>query len=366
MQNTLSKESFNLFPHNGNPLISILSLLTIFAFFAIFANSWLLTGCSRQDTSPKIYQRTRFLMGTLVEIKLVSDAPAKADRAIAEAFETIRRIEVQMSAKMPGSWIEKISEEAIGTPLEVPEEIAEVIDLCLKYSRLTNGAFDISIGPVTKFWDFDKQMEGIPGTQDIKEVLPLVDFNRIHLDKERGTIELGLKGMSLDLGGAAKGYAVDKAVERLKEMGIIAGLINAGGDLKAFGIKPDGKLWNIGIQDPQDSGGIIGSIQFTNKAIVTSGDYERYIIYKGVKYHHILNPKTGWPAWGCKSVSVSCERALEADILSTAVFVLGPDEGMAFLEQLPQAEGAIIDSAGNISVTSRWKGLLKLEKRQKE
>lgn len=361
-QNTLSKENFR---HTHNLPVFIRNLLMsqipvlLLGIFCLLTSS-----CKGSRPEPKIYQRTQFLLGTLVEIKVVSNDPAEADRAIGNAFSRIRQIEDLMSARRPGTWIERISREAAGRPLVIPQEMVKIIGLCQKYSRLTDGAFDISIGAITRLWQFDRPMETIPDARAVEDALRLVDFNKIRLDSQNGTIELVLMGMSLDLGAAAKGYAVDEAVEEIKGEGIKAGLVNAGGDLKSFGRKPGGESWNIGIQDPDHSERIIGSIRLDDIALVTSGDYERYIIHEGIKYHHILDPKTGWPARGCKSVSAACAEALEADILSTALFVLGPEKGMALLEDLPGAEGMIIDASGKMFISSGWKGALRLEERR--
>jgi len=302
-------------------------------------------------------------MGTVVEIKVVWDDPDKADEAIYAAFSRMRDIEDQMSAKKTESWLHRINKGAVEKPLKIPDDLIYVLGLCQDYSYITDGGFDISIGAISQLWDFDKQTERIPTEEEINNALKFIDFRKIHLDKGEGTIKLDISGMTLDLGAAAKGYAVDEAVKRLKEMGIRSGLVNAGGDLKGFGRKPDGKLWYIGIQDPHNSQKIIGSLYLDNEAVVTSGDYERYIVYEGTKYHHILDPKTGWPARDCKSVSIACKRAVEADILSTGIFVIGPDRGMGLIESLPGIEGMIIDNGGNIHISSGWREVLMLEKR---
>jgi thiamine biosynthesis lipoprotein len=301
-------------------------------------------------------------MGTLVEIKVVTNDPVIADEAIEKAFETIREIEDRMTAKSPGSLIDRIGREAIGRPVKIPEELFDVIEACQRYSELTKGAFDISIEPVTRLWQFDGEMKKIPNEEDVHNALQYVGFSGFKLDNKKNTIELNRDGIRLDLGGAAKGYAVDMAVEKLKELGIEAGIVNAGGDLRAFGRKPDGKSWSIGIQDPQYSDRIIGAIQLTDMALVTSGDYERFIIYNGIKYHHIIDPKTGWPARSCKSVSIAYNKAFDADILSTAIFVMGPEEGMRLLKDLPGIEYMIVDSSGRIHVSSGWKDQLKIHR----
>jgi len=301
-------------------------------------------------------------MGTLVEVKVVSDDPNVAYRAIENAFERMREIEDLMTAKRPGSLVERIGRDAVERAMKIPDELFAVIETCQRYAMLTQGAFDISVAPVTRLWLFDRPMETIPSEEDVRNALEFVGFQGIRLDQKTGSIQLERKGMGLDLGGGAKGYAVDEAVHRLKELGIKAGIVNAGGDLKVFGIKPGRIPWNIGIQDPQHSDRIMGSIMLTDRALVTSGDYERFIVYEGIKYHHIIDPKTGWPARGCKSVSIECHRAFDADILSTAIFVLGPEKGMALLERLPGVEGMIVDASGGIYVSSGWKDKLKLHR----
>ena len=301
-------------------------------------------------------------MGTLVEVKVVSNDPNVAFEAIERAFERMREIEDLMTAKRPGSLVDRIGQDAVQRAIKIPDELFAVIETCQRYAMLTQGAFDISVGPLTRLWLFDRPMERIPKREDVRNALKFVGFQGIHLDKSTVSIKLERKGMGLDLGGGAKGYAVDEAVNKLKELGIKAGIVNAGGDLKVFGIKPGGMPWNVGIQDPQHSDRIMGSIMLTDTALVTSGDYERFIIYEGIKYHHIIDPTTGWPARGCKSVSIEYHRAFDADILSTAIFVLGPEKGMAMLESLPGVEGMIMDASGGIYVSSGWRDKIKLQK----
>jgi thiamine biosynthesis lipoprotein len=350
----LSIENFNpLFQkrvHFRTPFLPFFLWLCLVSFFFF--------SCSNRNITEQIYQRTQFLLGTVVEITVVSNDPETANGAIKAAFDRIKEIEYQMTAKRSGSLVDKISLEAIGRPIQMTRELCHVIEVCQNYSRMTNGAFDITIGPVTKLWLFDEGIEEIPKVKAVYNAMQYVGFERIHFDKEKCTIELDREGMSLDLGGAAKGYAVDEAVKKIKAEGIDAGIVNAGGDLMVFGAKPGGIPWTIGIQDPEYSDRIIATISLNDMALVTSGDYERYIIYQGAKYHHIINPKTGWPARGCKSVSVASSRAFDADILSTAIFVLGPEEGMKLLESLPDVEGMIMDASGKIHLSSGWKDKL--------
>lgn len=360
MRIILSKGNFNFLFRKLNRLPALLPSFIIFLFISVY---FLMTfSCSNQETSQRIYKRSQFLMDTLVEIKAVTNDSGIADKAMSDAFKVIKEVEDRMSARKSGSLVDRIGREAAGKPMKIPDELFNIIEVCQGYSMLTNGLFDISIDPVTRLWQFDQSEKDVPKEEDIRNAFKFVGFSGIHLDKEMGTIELDREGMSLDLGGVAKGYAVDKAVEKLKELGIVAGIVNAGGDLRVFGEKPDGEPWKIGIQDPEYSEGVIATIQLTDMALVTSGDYERYIIYNGIKYHHIIDPKTGQPARGCKSVSVTYIRAFDADILSTAIFVMGPDEGMRLIESLPGVEGMIVDASGGIQVSSGLKDMLKLHR----
>ncbi|MGA1843918.1 MAG: FAD:protein FMN transferase [bacterium] len=316
--------------------------------------------CLNRNASNGIHRRTQFLLGTVVEVTAVSNDPVVADAAISSAFQRMRDIEAEMSARLPGNQVDRIGKHAGKGPVRVSMELLAVIETCQRYSALTHGAFDITIAPVTRLWKFDAPTTMIPSAEDVNAALSLVGFEMIHFDSNEGTISLDRPGMGLDLGGAAKGYAVDEAVRRLKESGITAGIVNAGGDLRCFGMKPDGTSWHIGIQDPRHQDRIIGSILLDDMALVTSGDYERYIVHEGVRYHHIIDPKTGWPAQGCMSVSVASASALDADILSTAIFVLGPQQGMEILERLPGIDGMIVDANGRVSISSGWQKRFRL------
>lgn len=337
-------------------ILSRLLYPALFALFLLFPT----LSCLNRNPSNGIHRRTQFLLGTVVEITVVSREPVIADTAISSAFERIREIEAEMSARLSGNQVDTVSKHAGEGPVRVSGELLGLIKACHRYSALTHGAFDITIAPVTRLWDFDSPTNRIPSSEEVRTALSLVGFEMIHLNCDEGTISLDRPGMGLDLGGAAKGYAVDEAVKKLNESGITAGIVNAGGDLRAFGMKPDGSSWHIGIQDPRHRDRIIGSILLDNMALVTSGDYERYIVHEGVRYHHIIDPKTGWPARGCMSVSVASPWALDADILSTALFVLGPKEGMELLERLPGIDGMIVDAHGRVSVSSGWKKRLRL------
>ncbi|MGA1871145.1 MAG: FAD:protein FMN transferase [bacterium] len=325
-----------------NYLRSLIILLFIF-----------ILSCSKKTLS--LYHRSQFLMGTVVEIKIVCDDETIAGEAIDQAFTKMREIERIMSAKDPKSMVSRINNESALHEIVIPPSLVEVIDTCLSYSADTEGAFDISIGSITKLWDFHQETPILPSEESVRLARKRVNYKWIELDKEKSSLSLKREGMSLDLGAVAKGYSIDQAACVLKRFGISAGIINAGGDLMLFGQKPGNGPWNIGIQHPRKKNSLIENLRITDKAIVTSGDYERYFIINNKRYHHILDPGTGWPAWGCQSVSIIAPSAMIADIIATAVFVLGPEKGMKYIERSSLIEGMIIDSAGKKYYSTGWK-----------
>jgi thiamine biosynthesis lipoprotein len=324
--------------------------------------AWLLLaviagGCNVNPPA-SIYHESRLLMGTLVEIKLVASTPGSAKAAFEAAFLEFGRIERLMSFQSASSELERINQAAGGEPVVVSSELLRLIRQAKHYAEVTNGAFDISVGPLIKLWGFDNEQHRLPEAEEINKALPLVDFSAIITSEQPPAVKLTRAGMSLDLGAIAKGYAVDRALEILRRQGITAAIVNAGGDVKAMGKKPDGRRWNIGIAHPRQSGRILASLRVDNQAVVTSGDYERFFIEQGVRYHHILDPKSGRPARGCQSVTVVAEKALAADALATGIFVLGPEKGLELIERLPDAEALIVDADGMLSISSGLKGKL--------
>jgi thiamine biosynthesis lipoprotein len=227
-------------------------------------------------------------------------------------------------------------------------ELIRVITECKRWGELTDGAFDVTITPFFKLWDFERRR--IPEEEDLRDVSHLVDYRKIGVSDSLLQIR---EGMEIDLGGAAKGYAVDRAVEKLKNLGIQHALVDAGGDIKALGGRGE-EPWKIGVKHPRRNG-ILRLIELRDGSVATSGDYEKYFLREGVRYHHILDPRTGYPAEGCVSVTILAETAMEADILATGVMVLGTDAGAGLIESLEgvgalivseRAEGLVADEVG--------------------
>jgi thiamine biosynthesis lipoprotein len=315
--------------------------------------------CSAQKE--KIYRKSAILMDTAVTITVVSDSPLKAEESIDAAFLEIKRIQDLMNFWDEKSEISMINKNAGLKRTKVSPDTFDMIEKALYISEKTNGAFDATIGPVIRLYDFRKKTR--PDAQTLREKLGLVNYKAMELNKEKSTAFLGVKGMSFDTGGIAKGYGADRAVAVLKRHGIKAGLVSVAGDIKAFGLKPDGKGWRIGIKNPRQKGkedGIMAEMELLDEAVSTSGDYERYFMEGGRRYHHILNPKTGIPASGPVSVSVASKEGFLSDGLSTGIFALGADKGLKTMDGLG-VNGIIVDSKGDVHITEGIKERVKIK-----
>jgi thiamine biosynthesis lipoprotein len=282
-------------------------------------------------------------MDTIAEIKVVGDDGKKIKRAIQDAFKKMRYIESVMNFYDPNSETSKINKYAGKKYVEVSYEMCEILQEALKYSKLTDGAFDVTIGSLSKLWNFGSAKVP-PPKEDIIDNTLLVNYRDLKLNINRREILLTREGMKIDLGGIAKGYAVEQAAKVLKDAGCKNFLINLGGNIKAVGTNPWGMPWKIGVRHPRQKGNILTVLKLHgNMAVATSGDYERYFIYEGHRYHHILDPKSGYPVSnGCISVTIITASAFIADILSTAVFVLGHKAGMDLIDELEGVEGIIV------------------------
>jgi thiamine biosynthesis lipoprotein len=301
------------------------------------------------------------LIDTFVYITVVSDSEEKADIAIEHAFSSIERYGKLINFFSDESELSLINSNAGIQEVKVSSETIETIEKSIHIAEISGGAFDPTIGPVIKLWDFYKKI--IPSKIDINKKLTLVNYRNIIINKRKSTVFLQVKGMLLDLGGISKGYAADLAVKTLKQSGIKSGLVAIAGDIKAFGLKPDGKPWMIGIQNPRQkikTDEIIAKINLLDKAISTSGDYQRYFMINDERYHHLLDPKTGYPVNKCRSVSIIADKGVLTDGFSTAVFILGPEKGLELVQKIG-IDAIIIDNKGIIHSTSGLKGKLEIE-----
>jgi thiamine biosynthesis lipoprotein len=305
-----------------------------------------------QNQTSGVFRQSRILMGTSVEITVSQVDPKTAEKAVEAAFQEVERINRLMSHYRPDSEVSQVSRHAGEKEVRVSAETLEVIERALYFSRLSGGAFDITIGPVFRLWNF---REGkIPDGEKLRENLKRVDYRRIRVDRSRSTVYLDDPRMELDLGAIAKGYAVDRAGEVLKKRGVENFLVNAGGDLRVAGRKEKEIPWTIGIQHPRLPSDLIVKVQSKNAGIATSGDYEKYFLKDGERYHHILVPSSGLPARECQSVTILAPTAMEADALATTVFVLGPGKGFALIEEMPNVHALIVDRRGSVLLSPKW------------
>lgn len=325
--------------------------------FILFLLITFLFACSKPEL--KVYKKSTILMDTLVTITVTADSDKNADRAINAAFAEIKHLEKLISFWDPESEISAMNLEAGNEPVKVSPQTLELIETANYVSEKTDGAFDGTIGPVIRQWDFKKKIK--PNPEQLKEALNLVNYKEVEVDKGNSTAFLKDSSMSFDTGGIAKGYAADLAENVLKANGINAGLIAVAGDIKAFGKKPDGHGWLVSIRNPRESKGneFLASIELYDEGISTSGDYERYFIENGIWYHHILDPKTGMPARGFQSVTVIAPKGVYSDGFSTGIFVMGPEKGPKRLAELGFG-GIFVDSTGKLLISDNIKNRVKV------
>jgi thiamine biosynthesis lipoprotein len=298
-------------------------------------------------------------MGSELELT----AAGTDERAALDAFEAVfaefERLEALMSVWRSGSDIARLNDAAGAQPVAVSPEVLEVLQISRQVSEWTGGMFDVTFGVLSGLWKFDHdQDDTIPNAASIRERLPLIDYRDLVLDARDRTAFLRRKDMRVNLGGIGKGYAVDRAAGILRERGVHDFMIQAGGDLYVSGRRGD-RPWRLGIRDPRGPADrIFAAIELADGTFSTSGDYERAFVRNGRRYHHILDPRTGEPAGLCRSVTLVTPRAVLADALAKAVFILGPEAGMALIERLPGVEGVIVGARNDVSISSGLKDRL--------
>jgi len=294
------------------------------------------------------YKRILKLMGSRFDITVVAKDSADAAAYIDQAIAEIQRIEKLISSWDPNSQTSKINRSAGIKPVKVDPELFGLIERAIGISKLTEGAFDISYASMDKIWKFDGSMTEMPSAEAIKASVSKVGFQNIILDKELSMVFLKLPGMKIGFGAIGKGYAADRAKALLMKAGVKAGIINASGDMNTWGKQPDGSDWKVAITNPFDKKKAFALLPIKEGAVVTSGDYEKFVEFNGIRYAHIINPKTGYPATGIISATVFAPSAELADALATSVFVMGIDVGLDIINQLPEVECIIVDEEGNL------------------
>jgi thiamine biosynthesis lipoprotein len=282
--------------------------------------------------------KSEFAMGTVIEITATGSHP---DQAVAGAFQAIRRVE-----RLTGSGLAAINREAGFKSVKVAPEILEILALVQKYYSQVSGAFDPTVGPLTELWGFGSEgRPHLPEAAKIRAALPLIDFSQVEIDRTAQTVKLKQTGMRLDLGGVAKGYAIDQAYQTLRRAGIQSALINAGtSSIRVIGKRRDHQSWRIGIGHPRRNGELIGSLPLSSGlSLGTSADTQNYFIHNQIRYSHLLNPKTGYPARKNILVSVIAPTAAESDLLSTAFFIFSPEQIRTFLAKHPDIKAIMVE-----------------------
>jgi len=287
-------------------------------------------------------------MGSRFDITTVAKDKTTALAHIDTAVAEITRIENLISDWIPETQVSEINRNAGIAPVKVDRELLELTRQAIHYSKLTGGAFDISFAAADKIWKFDGSMETLPSAETIRESVKKIGYKNIVIDTEKSTIFLKLPGMKIGFGSIGKGYAADKAKELLVSKGVAAGIINASGDMNTWGKDPNGKAWTVGITNPMKKDKILSVFPISDRAVVTSGNYEKFVMIGRKRYAHIIDPRTGWPASGISSVTVFAENAEMANGLSTAIVVLGKNAGLKMMEQFPLVRVIIIDDNGKV------------------
>ncbi|WP_188051003.1 FAD:protein FMN transferase [Flavobacterium sp. GP15] len=294
------------------------------------------------------HKRKLWMLGSPFEVTAVAKDTLAANLYIDMAVAETKRIENLISDWIPTTPISEVNRNAGIKPVKVNSEVFDLVARALKISEITDGAFDISYASMDKIWKFDGTMKNMPTKEAIKKSVEKIGYRNVILDKKEQTIFLKIAGMKLGLGGIGQGYIADKVKDLLFSKGCTSGIINVSGDINAWGKQPDGKLWTIGIVNPLNKNKIFATFPLQDSAVETSGSYEKYVIFDGIRYSHIIDPRTGYPAKGVVSVSVFAKQTEIADALATGIFVMGVDVGLDLVNQIKGIECIIVDDQGKI------------------
>ncbi|MDB4924480.1 MAG: FAD:protein transferase [Mucilaginibacter sp.] len=288
-------------------------------------------------------------MGNRFELSVVTDNEKWANEKIESGVNEIKRIEQLLTTFSDDSETNRVNQNAGIRPVAVSRETFDLINRSIRISEVTRGAFDITYGSVDKqLWNFDQKMTALPDKATAKKMVRLINFRNVVLDDENCTVFLREKGMRIGFGGMGKGYAAERAKQIMKQGGVSSGVVNASGDLNAWGLQPNGQKWTIGIANPDSSHEIFSYMDITDMAVATSGNYEKFIMVDGKKYSHTINPLTGLPVTGIKSVTIITTNAEIADAMTTPVMIMGINTGLNMINQMKGIEAVIIDDYNNL------------------
>lgn len=312
----------------------VLSFLALVVSFSLFAQAE--------------YKRKISMLGSPFEITVVAKDSVEAKKYIDLAIAEVKRIENQISDWIPTTQISLVNKNAGIQAVKVDSEVFDLVERAIKISEITEGAFDITYASMDKIWKFDGSMTSMPSEEMIKKSVAKIGYKNIVLDKSNQTIFLKLVGMKLGLGGIGQGYIADKVKDVLLANGCKSGIVNVSGDINAWGRQSNNKQWTVGIINPMNKNKVFATFPLENSAVETSGSYEKFVVFNGIRYSHIIDPRTGYPAQGVVSVSVFAKQTEIADALATGIFVLGVEVGLDLVNQLKGIECIIVDDKGKI------------------
>jgi thiamine biosynthesis lipoprotein len=334
-------------------------ILSIILILVLALQLWGCTSTNSGENNDLKVSKNEFMLDTMITITLYG---TKDNSSIDELFKVISELEKKLSIHAIGSELDLIRKNAGIVPVKVSEDTLAVFEKSIEYSKLSGGLFDITSAPLISLWAIGTDEQHIPSDDEINSSLELIDYGKIVINHEESTIFIQDKNMYANLGAIAKGYIADQVAEKARELELESAILNLGGNVLLIGSKPDGNDFKVGIQDPDVTrGGYMGIVEGSNLSIVTSGDYERYFIENGVKYHHILNPNTGYPAENnIKSVSIITNNSFDGDALSTSVLLMGLEKGIEFIERTENTEAIFITKDNEIILTDGIKDSFQL------
>ncbi|WP_042275856.1 FAD:protein FMN transferase [[Clostridium] dakarense] len=317
-----------------------------------------LVSCSKEDSNKQL-SRTELFMGTAVKVTLYDHA---SEKLLDDVFKRVSEVEDLLSINKEGTEVDLLNENAGIKGVKLSDFSYDLIKKAIEYSKISSGGYDVSIGPLVKLWSIGLPEANVPSEDDIKEVIKNIDYTKVKMDDSTNEVFLTERGMMIDLGSIAKGYIADDIAKLLKENKVERAIIDLGGNIYAMGSKDKDHKWKIGIQNPfKDRGDVVGTIEIANKSVVTTGVYERFIEKDGVKYHHILNPKTGYPyKTDIAGVTIVSDKSVDGDALSTLIFTKGLDEGLKFVESLETVDAIFIMNDNKVYITEGLKGNFKI------
>lgn len=295
-----------------------------------------------------VHKKSAALLGSPFEITVIANDSLQGEKYCNLAIDEVKRIENLISDWIPTTQISQVNKFAGVKAIKVDTEVFELVERAIQISKLTDGAFDISYASMDKIWKFDGSMKKMPSPEEIKASVEKVGYQNIILDKKNHTILLKNKGMKLGLGGIGQGYIADKIKDLLQNKGCISGVINVSGDINTWGYQLDGKPWTVAIVNPMNKSKVFATFPLIDSAVETSGSYEKFVTFNGKRYTHIIDPRTGYPAFGLVSVSVFAKKTELADALATSIFVMGKEVGLDFINQLPGIECILVDDKGEV------------------